>query len=318
MCTVAAFADIDMAWVSVGDAGNAADIHGEGYGAVGREYCIGTYEVTNTQYASFLNAVAATGDANGLYNADMGGGWNSIGGIARTGAGTDADPWVYTARASRESRPVNYVSWYDALRFANWMHNGCPVGTQDETTTENGAYNMSLGASVTRNPDALVFLPTQDEWYKAAYYKGGGLDAGYWDYPTQSDAAPTAEAPPGTDMTNGSVNQFKLPGGYIDPTYFTTEVGAYTAKPSDSAYGTFDQGGNVWEWNESVVGGQRGMRGGSFSEPTPFVLSASACMSSDPSNEPYGIGFRVAMVPEPAAGLMLLLTGVVAIRRQRA
>ncbi len=67
---------------------------------------------------------------------------------------------------------------------------------------------MSLGSSVVRKPGALVFLPTDDEWYKAAYYKGGGTKAGYWDYPTESDTASTAELPPGADMINGSANYY--------------------------------------------------------------------------------------------------------------
>ena len=91
---------------------------------------------------------------------------------------------------------------------------------------------------VIRKPGALAFLPSEDEWYKAAYYKGGGTNAGYWDYPTQSDNAPAAEAPPGTNTTNGSANYGWAVGDL-------TDVGAYTYKPSDSAYDTLDQGGNV-------------------------------------------------------------------------
>ena len=282
---------MQMEWVTVGDPGNDDDTHGDGYGGVAYPYRIGKYEVTNAQYAEFLNAVAAVGDANSLYSTDMAGGWNDIGGISRTGSGTGGDPWVYAARSNRENRPVNYVNWYDTLRFANWLHNGQPTGTQDASTTEDGAYDMSQGAGVVRKPGALVFLPSEDEWYKAAYYKGGGTSAGYWDYPTRSDTAPTAEAPPGTDP-NGSANYYT--GAYVDPTYYTTPVGAYTTKPSDSAYETYDQGGNVWEWNEWVSGSLRGLRGGSWGNFENTLRAETRNYYDVATYEDPKCGFRVA------------------------
>ncbi|MDP6547228.1 MAG: SUMF1/EgtB/PvdO family nonheme iron enzyme, partial [Phycisphaerae bacterium] len=117
----------DIAMVPVGNPGNAADTHGDGYGGVAYEYKIGKYEVTNAQYAEFLNAVADA-DPNNLYNTSMGGG---IGGITR--GGSDGS-YTYTVRTNRGDRPVNYVSWDDTLRFANWLHNGQPTGAQDNST----------------------------------------------------------------------------------------------------------------------------------------------------------------------------------------
>ena len=58
---------------------------------------------------------------------------------------------------------MNYVSWYDVLRFANWMYNGRPAGAQNESTAEDGAYGMSLGPTVVRKPGARVFMPSEDE-----------------------------------------------------------------------------------------------------------------------------------------------------------
>lgn len=223
-------------------------------------------------------------------------------------------------RESRRNRPVNYVSWYDTLRFANWLHNGQPNGPQGPGTTEDGAYAMSLGSSVIRKPGAVVFLPSEDEWYKTAYYKRGGTSAGYWDYPPQSDTAPTAEAPPGTDTVNGSAN-YEV-GVFVDPTYYTTEVGAYSAKPSDSASGTFDQGSNVWEWNEADIFGDgscRGRRGGSFVSHAGN-LHAKNRHSNYPTWESYSYGFRVASVPEPDSVTLLvcgLLAGLIWWRRRR-
>jgi sulfatase modifying factor 1 len=312
---------VTIEYVPVGDAGNVDDTYGNGYGGVSYVYNIGKYEVTNAQYTEFLNAVAAA-DPNGLYNTGMGGGWNNIGGISRSGSGTEADPWAYSVRPTRGQRPVNYVSWYDTLRFANWLHNGQPgLGSpvpQNDDSTEDGTYDMSQGSSVIRKPAALVFLPSEDEWYKAAYYKGGGTNAGYWDYPTESDTAPTAELPPGADMINGSANYHDE--GYLDTTCYTTEVGAYNATDalseyvSDSAYGTFDQGGNLWEWNEADMLGDglyRGSRGGSFIYFSFNNLHASTRDISYPTNENCYIGFRVASIPEPGS-ITLLVCGAAA------
>ncbi len=144
----------------------------------------------------------------------------------------------------------------------------------------------------------------------AGYYKSGGTNAGYWDYSTQSDTAPTAELPSGTDMVNGSANY--LSGGFVDTTYYTTEVGAYDAKPSDSAYGTFDQGGNVGEWNETDTYGDgwyRGWRGGPFNMGVDF-LRASHRGDIDPGNAGTFTGFRVANIPEPSTAVLLIIGAV--------
>ena len=70
---------------------------------------------------------------------------------------------------------LNQVSWFSAVRFANWVNNG-----QGGADTETGAYTLLGGTPIlsndrfiSRQPDAKVFLPTEDEWYKAAYYDPG-------------------------------------------------------------------------------------------------------------------------------------------------
>ena len=99
-------------------------------------FLISKTEVTNSQHTEFLNAVAAT-DTNALYNTGMASG---RGGITRSGS---PGSFTYSAIAGREDMPVNWVTFYDALRFANWLHNGQPTGGQDNTTTENGAYTIT-------------------------------------------------------------------------------------------------------------------------------------------------------------------------------
>jgi formylglycine-generating enzyme required for sulfatase activity len=319
-CAVSAQADVAMEWVFVGDPGNEGEWSGHSYGgdagwgpdricgAVDHTYYIGKYEVTNTQYAEFLNAVGAA-DPNDLYNTGMGGPW---GGITRSGS---EGGYTYSTIAGRGNKPVNFISWYDTLRFANWMHNGQPVGAQGPLTTEDGAYDMSLGSAVVRKPGALVFLPSEDEWYKAAYYKGGGTTAGYWDYATQTmdPNPPTAEAPPGTNAIAGSAN-------YDDAVDDLTDVGAYTFKPSDSAYGTYDQAGNVWEWNEAEMvlleTQYRGIRGGS-PDYTYVTLHAAHRRYDVPDNEYDIYGFRVAAIPEPTTAALLALGSAAVLGRRR-
>ncbi|UCG16787.1 MAG: SUMF1/EgtB/PvdO family nonheme iron enzyme, partial [Phycisphaerales bacterium] len=259
-------------------------------------YRIGKFEVTAGQYAEFLNAVART-DTYGLYSTEMGdpSGWYGCN-IQRSGSpGTHS----YSVGPDWADRPVNYVSWGDAARFCNWLHNGQPTGAQDLTTTEDGSYYLNGATTdaelmaVVRKPCATWVIPPEDEWYKAAYHYNDGVTGNYWDYPTGSDTVPTAEAPPGTDMTNGSANYDDV----IGSPYYRTEVGAYEAKPSDSPYGTFDQGGNVWEWNEAVIDSCRGLRAGSYNVIGDTLHAATRIDVSPPTDEGGCVGFRVAEVP---------------------
>jgi formylglycine-generating enzyme required for sulfatase activity len=198
-----AFAVINIDYVPVGHAGNAADNStGSLYGAVAYAYQIGKYEVTNTQYTAFLNAADPTGaNANGIYNTNMGS--NIRGGITYTsGAASGAK---YTIRTSMGDKPVNSVSWYDSARFTNWRHNGQGAGS-----TETGAYTLSGNTGIiTKNVGATVWLPSEDEWYKAAYYDPtpGASGNNYWLYASQSDTVPTVGTANATgDISNPGAN----------------------------------------------------------------------------------------------------------------
>jgi formylglycine-generating enzyme required for sulfatase activity len=288
---------VTIDWTPIGDAGNACDSQSQGcFGAVGHAYRIATFEVTNAQYAEFLNAVADT-DSTGLYNPSMASG---SGGITRSGS---AGSYVYTTIGGRENRPVGDVSLYDSLRFANWLHNGQPdIGAQTGASTEDGAYTFTGAQSVgARNPGATIFLPSEDEWYKAAYYDA--FTTSYFEFPTGTDSLPSCSAPtasPNSANCGFEVNDF-------------TDVGSYTG--SASPYGTFDQGGNAFERNETLIEAALGsVRGGGFNNTVSF-LRASNQDSTSPAGESDSVGFRVAMVPEPGTGL-LLTAGLLALSRR--
>ena len=311
--SMAASAAITIDTVRVGDPGNAAD--STGFGSVSYAYNIGKYEVTAGQYTAFLNAVAKT-DTYGLYNSSM---WSSSYGCKIQQSGT-AGNYSYSVASDYANRPVNYVSFWDSCRFANWLGNGQKSGAKDATTTERGAYTLdgytgSDGRTIQRNANWIWAVTSEDEWYKAAYYKGEGTNAGYWLYPTQSNSAPSNQLVNPTDPGN---NATYYNNGYtIGSPYYRTEVGAH--ENSDSAYGTFDQGGNVWEWNEAVVSNAfRGLRGGTFIYDLN-LLQSTYRYGTNPTYEGYRVGFRVSQVPEPSSIIALLggLTGLIGLRRRK-
>ena len=316
-------AEVVIEWVTVGDPGNAAD--DTGFGRVDYVYRIARHEVTIGQYIEFLNAVAAS-DPNGLYSLGMG---DDGGGIDRHGSPgsytygpQDGDPnWL--------NKPVTWVDFDDAMRFANWMHNGQPTGPPDNTTTELGAYYAPWGDDAYRFADAKVFVPTEDEWYKAAYYKGGSANAGYWDYATQSDMPPVSESPPGRAEPPGSANYSDYDTGLaVGPPYYRSDVGAYPWSPSP--YGTFDQNGNEWELNEALLTGDwtmRGVRGGGW-DSFDYTLPATYRYEPGPPGPFTSFSFRLASVYDPSVPtvshwglilmtLLVLTVGTVVLRGLR-
>ena len=300
-------ATVTIDWVGVGDPGNAPDAaencRGPDCGSVAYAYFISRYEVTNAQYAEFLNAKAAS-DPLGLYNPLMGT-IAIFGGLARTGS---SGSYSYAAKPGFEGKPVGFVSFYDALRFANWLHNG-----QGSGDTEAGAYTLlggtaipSNGTTVGRNGGAIVFLTSENEWYKAAYYSPVAED--YFDYPTRTDVPTSCVAPAFDDGNAANCAPYAQPTGTLTP------VGAYAL--SESPWGTFDQGGNVYEWNEYNRVTLRGIRGGGYSTDVDGLSASNPAEYFAAWEEPW-IGFRVAsLVPEPGTGL-LVLSGLLALAARR-
>jgi formylglycine-generating enzyme required for sulfatase activity len=391
-----------MEFVPVGNLGNsndALDSNGLSFGKVDYYYNISKYETTYGQYVEFLNAVAKS-DPYGLFNPGMQQDL-LLNGINRTGVdgsyiytvagptSTDATTGLNQNPEGSVNKPVNYVNYLDAIRFANWMHNGKGTGS-----TETGAYlittaalvgatrwnniitykatgdlNISVGdqaqasaltgsgfdtrstiRSVTKKDGFTYFtvqnnnangiatgsgtvtvipathalgarywIPTENEWYKAAYFKPTNATSTtgvYYDWATQSDTTPSnilispttpnkANTRTNTGFTKSPLSSLALgllPDPLVGPNMLT-EVGTFSG--SASSYGTFDQDGNVTEWNESIydptavfgdyngsVNGTRSKRGASFYNPDPGSTHRDDGLM--PNDAGYAAGFRLA------------------------
>jgi formylglycine-generating enzyme required for sulfatase activity len=208
------------------------------------------------------------------------------------------------------NRPATGISWNDAARFVNWLnkskgyqeaYNFTGSGVNDNITMwGTGLYR---GSNQFRHKDAYYFLPSMDEWYKAAY----GSPSGTWyNYANGSDSAPSAVA----SGASGAV--YNRQSGPAD----ITNAGGL------SQWGTMAQNGNVWELNESAYDGSndsasesRELRGGSWDSGSGLVASVRGSLG--PTDVGSKFGFRVASVPEPSSGLLVLLGLSAVLRRRR-
>jgi sulfatase modifying factor 1 len=294
----------NMAMVTVGQPGNKKDER-TGNGSVNYPYNIGKYEVTIQQYTDFLNAVAAS-DPYKLYNPSMETDL-TVAGIARSGNSGSYSYRVIgpsgatpSGASSPGNRPIAYVSWFDAARFANWMHNGQGAGD-----TEQGAYTLNgttSGQAVAANKSAKFHIPKQNEWYKAAYYSPqlNSGHGGYYVFATQNNTTPGS-------VTGNNINQRNKPnqanyfnGGFavtqaITPSAsqnYLTDVGAFTK--SASFYGTYDQAGNVYEWTDGPGQATKRSLRGAYWVSNVADTSYLDEYILPPDYESSGSGFRLA------------------------
>ena len=256
---------VELTFVTIGDEGNVADT--TGYGDVSYEYDISEFAITEGNIAD--------------YNADPA---NSARLITIDSRGTD--------------KPATGVTWNESARYVNWLNINDGAQPAYKFNDPSGSASFALwssaeawqtgGENLYRHKDAKYFLPSEDEWYKAAYYKSGGTNAGYWLYPTGSDTAPTAVA-------SGTASDTAVYGGQSGPADVTQAGGL-------SPYGTMGQGGNTFEWNESAADGVnsqptegRTTRGGNWGQSSSSMESSFRLNSSTSG----AISIRVARVEVP-------------------
>lgn len=274
------FGTFNIDFVTVGNPGNPDDTGTTGVthtvaGAVNYSYRIGKLEVSRAMITSVASILSIT-------MADM--------------SGYDS--------GDTPNSPATGVSWNEAARFVNWLNTstGHSPAYKFAIQPGEGGYdpqaNIELWeagdagydpANPFRNKNAYYFLPSDDEWYKAAYYSGTG--AIYYDYATGSDIEPDI-----VDFDGDTDFEDWLDGG--ENPFGPTEVNnIVTAKPSH--YGTYFQGGNVSEWCESSSYNQpnddpahlRSGRGGHWSIPN--FSRSSTRNSQEPTYEYSTLGFRV-------------------------
>jgi len=293
----------NMEFVTIGNAGNAADTTGapNPAGAVGYEYGIGKFEVSEDMITKFN---ANFGTSNSLE-------------ITQDARGT--------------AKPATSVSWNEAARFVNWLNTSTGGSAAYKFTSGGVNDNIELWTSADtadydssnpyRSKRAKYFLPSYNEWYKAAYYNS--TNSTYYDYTTGSNTAPIAVAS-GTGI-GGNGNNEAVHNGQSGPADVNQAGGL-------SPYGVMGLGGNVFEWEESSLDrangngdSRRGRRGGSWSGPTSWLLSSDR-QDANPLTGNDDFGFRVARlssdaaVPEPSMmviGTLFGLGGLMAKRRMK-
>jgi sulfatase modifying factor 1 len=284
-------------FVNIGNTGNTHN-SADGWpdsGAVPYEYRMGKYEISQDD----ITKATASGMAN------------------------------VTAGAWSGSQPAANISWYEAAAFVNWLNTSKGYAPAYNLVFTNGAWSITVwsgedawtagGTNIYRHKDAFYFLPTSNEWYKAAYYNPGGSN--YFLYPTGSDTAPTfvdGGTNAGTAVYYGAALIYDIahPGTWPIQTGPAVVPASVYSAGGLSPYGTMGQGGNVREWSEcngggnsslevnSLTGtrdvpGERALRGGHWKD-TAFDLSYSGhILMSRPTFEANDTGFRVASVPEP-------------------
>jgi hypothetical protein len=279
----------EIKFVPIGSPGNPADTTGNPNpaGSVPYVYRIGKYEISEQMIDK----------ANALGNL----------GITKDTRGPD--------------KPATRVSWFEAATFVNWLNTSTghtPAykfdgdGEFQLWTPDDTGYDVN---NLFRNSEAKYFLPSADEWYKAAFYDTAS--GAWYDFPNGSNTAPLPVAS-GTDPNTAVWNQGTGPADIF-------------LAGGPSPFGTVGQAGNVIEWEETerdmlndFPGGVRGARGGDFLlSITDQDLSSSFGNHELPFRETVNLGFRIVSIPIPepttawivVSGIGAIVTGRRTLRR---
>jgi hypothetical protein len=247
-------------FVTIGGAGVAADT--TGYGAVNYSYQISRYEVTGAEFAT----AAAADSRVGNYSSDA------------------------------ANAPAYYVSWYESAMYCNWLTSGDAYSGAYQFDG-SGNYLGTDRASAISTYGTVYALPTEDEWYKAAYWTGNESDL--WSlYASGTDTTPTWGTTAGWNYRDGTY-------GYAYG--MDTWAVGYGAQEQN---GTYDMMGNVSEWIEDTYNSSKNvLRGGSYGFDASKLGSSSR--GGGYSDFEYSdVGFRVVMIPEPSTFLLFSIGAI--------
>lgn len=299
----------EFTWQTVGSIGNAPNPT-TGLGRVTENFKISAYETTIAQYADFLNnSYAGKQGLYGVYNTNIGARTtnNPPSGVGITQSGS-AGSYTYTVNTGFADKPVNNITWFTAARFVNWYANG---QTTAPTATETGSYTLvggqTSGNIAARNANAKAFLPSADEWTKAAFYDPKTQSYSTW--PTQSNTRPTATIPTVNEQITAA-NTANYNPQTVGVTTKMTNVGTYVN--TTSTYGLFDMTGNVNEMTDtaqSTDATKFQALGGSWASTAStldsFYSSANVGEFKADDVQTGAMGFRVAAVAVPEPGNMV-------------
>jgi len=276
-----------------------------GRGSVGYEYRLGRTEVTTAQWIEFFNTFT-TQD----YHRE----W-----LTRPNLwGAQVDP-TYTGPGLRYRLRGDLpgagdiaaygITWRTAALYCNWLHNG---KSSDPASLESGAYDASTFLDLpgnlftdqaTRSPGARYWIPSLDEWLKAAHWSpDNSANGGWYTYPNASDT-PLVYGPPGQGQANAG---FNLPG----PAENYIPLGSYPATPS--IWGTLDMAGCGSEWTEEIR--QIGMTGmirtfdGSYASSLGGLDVVYGVAGQYPGSTAGEFNLRIAAAIPAPSGVAMLAT----------